>query len=317
MGRRRRCRPPRSGSHRRPPCRRAAGPGNAGSCSARACSATGNAGQIAVGRERRAAGGRRTAVRRAGPTGRGATWARIGRPSATAASIRPRRSRQASGWRWLWASESDRGTPRARHHGAHQLELAVGVGPEVGDELHHAMPGVGHARAMASSSSVPARSDGVGSPLAVRWFRVREVEKPMAPSRMASVARRAHGGAVLRRRLLQPGGPLAHDVEAQRAVGELRAQVDVVRAPLDRVEVLAEALPGPVDALVEHGARDVLDPFHERDEARVRVRPHRGEADAAVAHDRRRDAVPARRRQSARPTSPARRSACGCRRSPG
>ena len=45
------------------------------------------------------------------PMGRGATWARIGRPSATAASIRPRRSRQASGLRWLWASESERGTP--------------------------------------------------------------------------------------------------------------------------------------------------------------------------------------------------------------
>ena len=42
---------------------------------------------------------------------------------------------------------------------------------------------------MASSSSVLARSDGVGSPLAVRWFSVREVEKPTAPARMASVAR--------------------------------------------------------------------------------------------------------------------------------
>ena len=43
-------------------------------------------------------------------------------------------------------------------------------------------------------------------------------------------------------------------------MGELRAEVDVVRAPLDRVEVLAEALPGPVDPLVEHGAGNVLDP---------------------------------------------------------
>ncbi len=41
---------------------------------------------------------------------------------------------------------------------------------------------------MASSSSVAARSDGVGSPLAVRWFSVRDVENPMAPARMASVA---------------------------------------------------------------------------------------------------------------------------------
>ena len=35
-----------------------------------------------------------------------------------------------------------------------------------------------------------ARNEGVGSPLAVRWFKVRDVEKPMAPSRRASVVRR-------------------------------------------------------------------------------------------------------------------------------
>ena len=44
--------------------------------------------------------------------------------------------------------------------------------------------------AIASSSSAPARNDGVGSPVAVRWFRVREVEKPTAPARIASVANR-------------------------------------------------------------------------------------------------------------------------------
>ena len=43
--------------------------------------------------------------------------------------------------------------------------------------------------AIASSSSARARSDGVGSPVAVRWFSVRDVENPMAPARMASVAR--------------------------------------------------------------------------------------------------------------------------------
>ena len=42
--------------------------------------------------------------------------------------------------------------------------------------------------AMASSSSVLAWREGVGSPLAVRWFRVRDVENPIAPSRRASVA---------------------------------------------------------------------------------------------------------------------------------
>ena len=45
-------------------------------------------------------------------------------------------------------------------------------------------------RAIASSSSARARSDGVGSPVAVRWFNVRDVEKPMAPADRASVASR-------------------------------------------------------------------------------------------------------------------------------
>ena len=116
---------------------------HAGSCRARACSATGRA---AMSRRRGAREGwYEDCSPTRSPTGRGATWARIGSPSATAASIRPSRSRQASGRRWLWASESDSGHARARHHGPDQLELAVGVGPEVGDQLHDAVPGVGHA----------------------------------------------------------------------------------------------------------------------------------------------------------------------------
>ena len=42
--------------------------------------------------------------------------------------------------------------------------------------------------AMASSSAALARREGVGSPVAVRWFSVRDVENPIAPARMASVA---------------------------------------------------------------------------------------------------------------------------------
>ena len=64
----------------------------------------------------------------------------------------------------------------------------------------------------------------------------------------------------------------------------------------ERVEVLGEGLPLPVDALVQRGARDVLDAFHQLDEEVAPVGPHGGEADAAVAHDDGGDAVPARRR---------------------
>ena len=123
------------------------------------------------------------------PTGRGATWARMGRPSATAASMRPSRSRQASGWRWLCASERDSGTP-VRATMARTNSNSPSVSGKK-SEMSSTTPWPASATpwAMHSSSSVLARSEGVGSPLAVRWLRVREVEKPRAPSRMASVAR--------------------------------------------------------------------------------------------------------------------------------
>ena len=44
------------------------------------------------------------------------------------------------------------------------------------------------APAIAVSSSSPAFSVGVKSPVEVRWFSVREVEKPSAPARTASLA---------------------------------------------------------------------------------------------------------------------------------
>ena len=50
-------------------------------------------------------------------------------------------------------------------------------------------------RTMASSSAAPAFSEGVGSPVAVRWFSVRDVENPRAPAAMASVARRRMAAA--------------------------------------------------------------------------------------------------------------------------
>ena len=126
-------------------------------------------------------GGTRTAGPTSRPTGRGATWARIGRPSATAASIRPSRSLHWSGRRWLWASESDSGTPvRAT------MERIMSNSPSRSgqkSEISSTTPCPASATpsAMASSSSALARREGVGSPVAVRWFSVRDVEKPIAP----------------------------------------------------------------------------------------------------------------------------------------
>jgi hypothetical protein len=80
-------------------------------------------------------------------------------------------------------------------------------------------------------------------------------------------------------------------------VGHLGGHVDGPRGGVERVEVLGEALPGPVDALVQRGAGDVLHALHELDEEALAAGAHRREAHAAVPHHHGGDAVPARRRQ--------------------
>ena len=80
-------------------------------------------------------------------------------------------------------------------------------------------------------------------------------------------------------------------------MGHLAAEVDGVRRALDHVEVLAEALPPPRDALDHGRARDVLDALHEPDEPLVPVGARRREADAAAAHHHRGAAVEAARRE--------------------
>ncbi len=90
-------------------------------------------------------------------------------------------------------------------------------------------------------------------------------------------------------------GPLAEHVGAHGGVGHLRRHVEHARRGVERVEVLGEALPLPVDALVQRGAGDVLDALHELDEEALGALAHRGEPDAAVAHHDRGDAVPRRR----------------------
>jgi hypothetical protein len=89
----------------------------------------------------------------------------------------------------------------------------------------------------------------------------------------------------------------AHHVGAQRGVRHHRADVERARHACQGVEILGERLPVPLDALVQRGAGDVLDAFHELDEVLVRVGPHRREADAAVPQDRGGHAVPTRRRE--------------------
>ena len=72
---------------------------------------------------------------------------------------------------------------------------------------------------------------------------------------------------------------------------QLRADIDVETPLRQPVHVVRKALPRPGDAGAQHGLRNVLDAFHELDQAEMIVRFARREADAAIAHDRGGDAV--------------------------
>ena len=92
-----------------------------------------------------------------------------------------------------------------------------------------------------------------------------------------------HGGDVLGGGVLVGHAPLAHDISAQGAMGDLAADIDSETTPVEEVEIFGEGLPAPADALGQSGARDILDPLHHLDEPVVPVRLHRCESDAAIA----------------------------------
>ena len=130
------------------------------------------------------------------PPGARRDRARIGKPSAPlpnpAQEVAP-----GLGASWHWASENDAGTSRAATGRPGRTRHRCG--PEVGDQLHHPMPGIGRTHGHGLELVGLARSDGVGSPPAVPWFSVREVVNPRPrPDRLAWPA--AHARNVLRRR---------------------------------------------------------------------------------------------------------------------
>ena len=159
------------------------------------------------------------------------------------------------------------------------------------------MPVAPTARAIPSSSSASAVRVGVSSPLELRWLRVREVLKPMAPGLDGLAGQLRHRLDVVGRGHLALRAALAHHVEPQGAVGHVGGEVDVVGAAVEGVEELGERLPRPRQALVQRGAGDVLHALHQLDQAVVVGRAHRREADAAVAGHHGGDAVPRRRDQ--------------------
>ena len=106
-----------------------------------------------------------------------------------------------------------------------------------------------------------------------------------------------HFGDVLRRCGLAPDCAVTHHVNAQRMMRDLRGHVDRPRQPFERIEKIGEALPIPFQAFGEHRTGNVLDPLHQIYEGIAMIWPHWGEADAAIAKQNGRDAMPRRRRQ--------------------
>ena len=97
------------------------------------------------------------------------------------------------------------------------------------------------------------------------------------------------------------GAALAHHIDAQRGVRHLGRDIDVVATRGDGIEVVGEAVPVPRQALGHHDFGNVLDALHQVDQHVVLVVVAGREADAAVAQQHGRGAVPRRRRQPVAP----------------
>ncbi len=91
--------------------------------------------------------------------------------------------------------------------------------------------------------------------------------------------------------------PLAHNIDAQRMVRDLRRNVDGARHLLQHVEEVREALPVPFQAFGQRDAGNILHALHQIDQRLVMLLADRGEADAAIAEQDGGGAVPGRRRE--------------------
>ncbi len=119
--------------------------------------------------------------------------------------------------------------------------------------------------------------------------RGRKAEGAGADRRLGQAA---HLGDVVRGGGLAVDAALAHDIDAQRMMRDLRRDIDRPRHAGQRVEIIREALPFPVQSFGQGRAGDVLDGFHQVDQLGAVLLAHRREADAAIAEQDRRDAMP-------------------------
>ena len=176
---------------------------------------------------------------------------------------------------------------RVRGGTTHLLERVqprlVTAGAEVvGHVLEHAVARV--ADRLGDGDHLVGGRVGAGHQSVLRRVQERaRTREPERPGRQRRSGDGRHLGDLVAGHVVLVGPPSEH-VGPDRGVRQLGADVDRARRGLERVEVLRERLPLPLDALVEGGAGDVLDTLHQLDQEAFVARSHRREPDPTVAH---------------------------------
>ena len=198
------------------------------------------------------------------------------RPPAAAAASMQLEGTAAGRWRPMAI-----GTPvsTARSTSRSSRSARSSGGRRVLDELEDAGAQLAQDPDQPATSSQAASREATGRSSEVSWCIVREVVNPNAPARRASRSSARHRlrSSSVRR---VGEGPLAHHVGPQRRVPDVGRVVDRLGQPIDRVQVLGEGLPGPVDPCGHRRPGDVLGPLEVADdevrcsdEGRARVNP--------------------------------------------
>ena len=183
--------------------------------------------------------------------------------------------------------------------GAQDLEITVA---EVGVDLQHALARPPQCAGDGEQLGLGCRQAGGVAAVArtvLDGARGGDAQRAGPQRVLSQLAHQVELGAA--GALLVVGATITHGIEAQRRMGQLRADVHRVVAAFQRIQVLRKRLPGPIYAFGQHRAGDVLDALHQVDQVIGAARAHRREADAAIAEHGGCDPVPARGREKGIP----------------
>jgi hypothetical protein len=145
-----------------------------------------------------------------------------------------------------------------QHHRQVFLDAAL-----VQHELQHAAADLVHRagnRRQLVLTGLQGRGEVAGRGAMVEGARGREAERS-GPHGIARKCR--HGLVILRRRRLAARAALAHHIDAQCGVRQLRADVHVEVALREPIHVVRKAFPGPGQSCAQHRLGNILDAFHQ------------------------------------------------------